>query len=137
MTLKIFSTLLTLFLISIPIFVSAQQARNDGGTGIVYDCSVADPTRPPGECDFNDVIAAIKHALDVGTTIALEFSVVVIAWAGAKYMISGDKPNERREANQMLRKVAIGIFFILAAWLIVTLVLNGLQVNNNVKQYFG
>ncbi len=112
-----------------PLALSAQQ---DPGTGLTYEC-------PPktvvinnktyvkeGECTFNDLIAAAKNFMDKIIVFTLSFSVIVIAVAGYNYMISGTNPSARKDANRMLTKVAIGIFFILAAWLIVTLIANTL-----------
>jgi hypothetical protein len=104
--------LLSLFFLT-PLLVAAQG-------GIVYECN------PPGDCTYGDLIAAVKRAIDWMIIFTLEFSVVIIAYAGFNYMISGDNPGKRAEANKMLTKVAIGIFLVLAAWLIVTLIANTL-----------
>lgn len=82
----------------------------------------------PGECTFADVIQAIKKVLKWGTIFAIQFAVIVLAYAGFKYMISGDKPAERAAANEMLLKVVKGIVLILLAWAIVTMILNALNV---------
>lgn len=123
--------------ISLPVFVSAQpqgpaQVQN---TGIVYDCQNehANLASRPGECTFQDVLNAIKKVIDWATVFTLAFSVVVIAVAGGRLMISGDNAGERTKAREMLRKVAIGIIFILAAWLIVTLITNALLNSNIIK----
>ncbi len=99
----------------IPAFSGAQG-------GIVYECN--HPNKPVGECDFNDLILAVKKVVNWLIVFTLEFSVVIIAYAGFNYMVSGDNPGKRTEANKMLTKVVIGIFFVLAAWLIVTLIAN-------------
>ena len=120
--------------ITIPLFVSAQlnpsPATTDNKTGITYECGDG---LTAGNCSFEDLIAATKRLTDFGTVFALEFSVVVIAWAGFKYMISGDNPGERKKANEMFQKVGLGILFILAAWLIISLILNGLKVTSSVN----
>ena len=103
----------------LPVFTRAAQDTTAGNTGITYQCQ-------NGECDFNDLILATKKVVDFGTTFALEFSVVVLAYAGFKYMQSGDKPAERTEANKMLTKVVVGIVVILAAWLAVHLITTSL-----------
>ncbi|MES2213487.1 MAG: hypothetical protein V4473_01440 [Patescibacteria group bacterium] len=86
--------------------------------GIAYVCN--------GECTFADVIGAIKKVINFGIEFALFFSVIVIARAGFIYMTSGGSPGERAKANEMFRKVAVGIFLALAAWLIVTLITSAL-----------
>ncbi len=111
----------------LPVFTHGAVG-NKGDTGITYDCAAENAGRAQGECTFSDLIIAVKKVVDWGTLFAIEFSVVVIAWAGFNYMISGENASKRREANEMLRKVAFGIAFILAAWLIVTLIAKGLGV---------
>ncbi len=100
--------------------VSKDPAKSKADTGIVYECDHG----TDGECNFADLVAAVRKVINWGTIFALQFSVVVIAWAGFRYMKSGDNAGERTKANEMLRKVVIGIFFILTAWVIVTLVMN-------------
>ena len=128
----------TAFLFCLPISVEAQGVVNNpsGGstqyskqTGITYDCSLETGSRP-GECTFQDLIIATRRVINWGTLFALAFSVVVIAVAGGRYMISGDNAGERTKANNMLLSVVKGIAFILTAWLIVTLITNALGVNS-------
>ncbi len=133
---KISAVLVSLLLFFIPIFTYSAPTLDTTAkkTGITYECQkTVNGQVLPGECDFNDVIAATQRVVKFGVTFALGFSVIVIAYAGFNYMISGDNPGKRKDANSMLFKVAIGIIFILIAWLIVTLILNALEVNNIVK----
>lgn len=125
-------SLVSLFFFTLfsPYLVLAQQGNTptsgSGNTGIVYVCTGG----PAGECTFDDLIRAVKRVVDWGTIFAIQFSVVVIAYAGFKYMISGDKPGERAAANQMMLKVVKGMIFILLAWVIVRLILSALGVND-------
>lgn len=127
-----FLGLLFLSFFSFPIksFAAPSDKTKAGVTGITYECG---DEKTAGECDFNDLLKAVEHALNYLVTLTLSFSVVVIAYAGYLYMISGDNPGKRKEANNMLTKVAMGIFFILAAWLIVSLILKGLGVDSPVE----
>ncbi len=124
--------LFLLVLFFLPAFTKAAPSANttDKKTGITYECG--DGTTA-GDCTFDDLVAGTKKVVNFGAKFALMFSVVVIAVAGGRYMISPDKQDERGKANAMLLSVAKGIIFILVAWLIVTLILNGLGVNNIVK----
>ena len=106
------------------------QATGAAGTGMTYECGDG---ATAGNCTFEDAVAAVKRVTNYGAVIALGFSVVVIAYAGALYMVSEGNPGKLKEATEMFRKVAIGILFILAAWLIVSLILNGLGVNSTVQ----
>src|SRR3989344_8657377 len=95
---KVSVNLATFFLLAfafLPIFTYGVEAPNTTGkgTGITYEC--VDSKGLPGNCDFNDLIAATKKAVNYVVPIALSFTVVVIAWAGFLYMKSGDNPSER------------------------------------------
>ncbi len=123
---KIFSFFLliipTLFLFVLPFTIHAQAAGSGGKTGIVWECTGGSTGRA-GDCDFyKDLIPEVINIVNFGTVTALLFTVIVIAFAGWKYMISGPNPGKRSEANQTLLKCAIGIAVILGAWLIVHLI---------------
>lgn len=114
-----------------PLFAKAQATGGGAGastpnTGITYECQRPGPGGRTiyGDCGYGDLIEAVKRVIDWVIVFTLGFSVVVIAYAGFNYMISGDNPGKRAEANKMLWKVVVGIFFVLAAWLIVNLVAN-------------
>ena len=125
------------FLFLLPVFVAGQSiVPKQNNTGITYDCQNENPGQPkPGECTFQDLIKAVQKVVKWGTIFALEFSVVVIAYAGFTYMTSGNNPGKRAEANTMLKKVLIGIGFILGAWLIVTLITNGLLLKPEISTF--
>jgi hypothetical protein len=110
---------------------------NNTDTGLVYECSNkgADGKVAYGECTWEDLLKALNRLIDRAEVFALALSVGIIAYAGFNYMISGDNPGKRKEANTMLKKVAIGIFWMLAAYLVVKLI-TGALLNNNVFNLF-
>ena len=118
-----FVSLFLIAFIIIPVLTGAQT-----GTGLVYECTGGLPPGQsrPGECTFQDLVTAVNRVINQVTAMAVAFSVVVIAFAGFRYMKSGDNPSERTKANEMMRKVVLGIFFMLAAWLIVNLITTAL-----------
>ncbi len=105
----------------VPTFVHAAPTpeTTSGNTGVVYQCI-------DGNCDFNDLVGAVQKLIKWGVGFALSFSVVVIAYAGSIYLMSGGSATERARANKMLASVAKGIVLVLAAWLIVTLITSAL-----------
>jgi hypothetical protein len=107
----------TLFLL--PFIVSAQG----GPTGLVYECY---NNGVYGNCNYQDLINAVRNFTNQLTIYVLAFTVVPIAYAGFLFMTSGDNAGNRTKAKSMLYKVAIGIFFMLSAWLIVSLIANAL-----------
>ena len=106
------------FVLILPFLVHGQTVPPNQNTGITYECTRG----APGECKFEDLVLATIRVVNFGTVFALMFTVVVIAFAGWKYMISGGVPAKRQEANKTLLNAAIGIVIILAAWLIVRLI---------------
>ncbi len=116
-----------------PFFVYSAPSQDtiNKKTGITYEC--VDAKGIIGNCDFQDLLNAVKKVVDYAVGFTLFFSVIVIAWAGFKYMTSGDSAGERKKANDMLLSVAKGIVFILAAWLIVSLILRALQVDTPIQ----
>ncbi len=99
-------------------------------TGFTYECieKGAGPGGADryGNCTWNNLIEAIQRFFDFAIPFALFFTVVVIAYAGFFYMTTGSNPGNKAKANKMFMNVAIGIFFMLAAWLIVKLITNAL-----------
>lgn len=119
--------LFLIVLLSVPFLTySVEDPEMEGKTGITYYCL-------DGNCNFEDLLEAVKRVVDFAVGFTLFFSVVVIAYAGFKYMTSGDNASKRTEANKMLLSVAKGIVFILAAWLIVSLILRALQVDSPIQ----
>ncbi len=118
---------------------SAQGDTSQGGgsvTGITFDCGLdasgkqtkKDAIGAPlyGDCTFADLINAVKKLINWGIGFALSFSVVVLAYAGFKYLTSEGNPGKLSEAHTMFWRVAEGIVWILSAWLIVQLIASAL-----------
>ncbi len=111
---------------------------NAGGSfyGITYECAPktvnGTGTTIYGECDFDDLVAAVLYLVNWATGFAIAFCVVVIAYAGAELMISGDNSSARSKAKGRLYKVLVGLVIILIAWLIVRLITSALGVNTGI-----
>ncbi len=123
---KILSFVILLSLFTLPVFVFSQG----GASGLTYECF---NNGLYGNCTFADLTAAVQNFVNQIIIIVLMLTVIPIAYAGFLYMTSGDIAGNRSKANEMLRKVAIGIFFMLAAWLIVNLIATAL-LSNEVRQ---
>lgn len=110
--------------VSLPYFAFAQASP---GTGITYEC-VQDigGQKVYGNCTFNDLVSAVKDFFKAVFPLVFGFTSVIIAYAGYLYMTSGGNSGQRAKANKMFVSLAWGVFFMLAAWTIVTLVLNSL-----------
>lgn len=76
-------------------------------------------------CDFDGLTKLVKNIIDWIIMIAIPISAAVFAIAGFKYMTSA-VVDQKAEAKNMMRKVLIGLVFILAAWLIVGAIVKAL-----------
>ena len=116
---KIFIPLVISFIVLIPVFVAAQG-------GLTPDCGI---TQADGsvnsECGYEDLLRLVNRIIDWIIMISVPVAAGVFAWAGIKYMTTGVS-DQKSEAKEMLRKVFFGFVFILAAWIIVTTILNAL-----------
>jgi hypothetical protein len=126
---KISFVLLALAVFAVPSMMFAATITK----GITTVCTNGPGGTSNGECTFGDLWAAVQNVVNWATGFALSFSVVVIAWAGYNYLISGDNPSKRRDANRMLTKVVTGIVLMLAAWLIVKLITTALGVDTGIS----
>lgn len=98
-------------------------------------CPASGDPAPGVPCEgFDLLIQAVQGIAKFAVGLGLAFSVVVIAYAGGIYLTSGGEPAARKKANDMFVKVAWGIFWILAAWLIINLIMNALTSGTGVKQ---
>ena len=139
---KIFSVaFLSVVFVGLPSLILAQSNVGTGATdktvkirlsGVVPICYTGNESAPVDvPCEsFDILIVGIKKLLSWAVNFTLMFSVVVIAYAGYLYLTSASNPGNRGKANKMFVSVAKGIFFILAAWLIVTLIINALVDNS-------
>jgi hypothetical protein len=139
---KILATGFFLFTFLPMVALLAQSNTSTGGTvsGITYDCAQTQVINADGSimmqsgnCTFADLIAAVQNIVKYATGIALSFSVVVIAIAGWTYLTSGGDVAKRKKANEMFEKVAIGIGWVLAAWLVITMIMNALTTGTGIK----
>lgn len=126
-TKNLFIHLIFLFILLLPQTGFSQTTGGVIGNSLVYECST---NGRPGECTFDDLVAATRNVVNKLTIYAIGFSVIVIAFAGFKYLTSEGNPGAIADANRMFRSVAIGIAFIVGAWAIVNLIATGLGVTS-------
>jgi len=109
---------LSLFLF-VPFFVKAAD------TGLVSsDCGYLVNGKLI-ECGYANLLTLINTIINWIITISIPISAGVFAWAGLKYMTTA-VADQKSEAKAMIRKVLIGFAIILAAWIIVSTILNAL-----------
>ncbi|MEK7600860.1 MAG: pilin [Patescibacteria group bacterium] len=77
----------------------------------------ADPCPPnslclPNPLESDNVIDLINAALRFITAIAIPIAVIMIIWAGIKYLTAGSNPKAVGEANNIIWSVVIGLAII-------------------------
>src|SRR3989344_3094286 len=108
--LPLFIIILVLFL---PVFVNAQTQANP----IIPPCSP--------DCGYYNLLELVNNIINWVILIAVPIAAGVFAWAGILYMTTGIA-DKKSEAKAMLWKVFWGLTAILAAWIIVSTLVNAL-----------
>jgi len=77
-------------------------------------------------CGFAGVMGTVQNFVNMGISIGILFSVIIMAWAGILYISTPANPEARSQANKMLINAAIGLLIVLSAWLMVDFVMKAL-----------
>lgn len=115
----IFSLLLVII---VPVFANAANIVPCGGWN--YDDN-GNRTTQQSACGYDDLLQLVNNIINWIITISVPVAAGVFAWAGIKYMTTGIS-DQKSAAKAMLIKVFWGFMAILAAWIIVTTILNAL-----------
>jgi hypothetical protein len=120
-------TLILTLLISIGVLAPAAFAAPDPNsiTSVVSCGRVGEP-----ECGFNDLILLVSNGISfLIKYIIIPIIILVFLRAGVMMIISKDKASEISTAKKSLWNAIVGLFFILTAWLIVSVLTDLLDVN--------
>ena len=127
---KFFISTSFLIFILTPMTLVLSQTVTGHMSGITFVCNNGTTDVP---CEgFSLLIQAVQGVVSVVVVMALAFSVIVIAKAGFIYLTSGGEPGKRKEANDMFVKVAWGVFWILAAWVVINMIMTALPISKDV-----
>ncbi|MFA6273175.1 MAG: putative Ig domain-containing protein [Candidatus Paceibacterota bacterium] len=110
----------TLLFIAIAAPFSAQAVWTPGDAIVPCDGSVTHP------CDFNALIVLTNNIIDFLIYLSVLIAVAMFAYAGFLYLTSVGDTGKMKEAHTIFTNAAYGFIFVLAAWLIVTLILSAL-----------
>ncbi|MBU4536625.1 pilin [Patescibacteria group bacterium] len=75
-------------------------------------------------CNFSSLVQLVDNIINFIITLSVSVSAIMFAYAGVLYL-SGD-PGKIKRAHEIFKNVALGLIFILGAWLIVKAILTGL-----------
>ena len=122
----------------------------DGGTSTcvpeTYFCCIkkeippdpaANPSTPGSSISLPDPLGGLTVPEVVGriirsfTGVAGAIALLMFVWGGVKWIISGGKENEVKEAQQILRNATIGLILIFGAYFFTSAVIQGLLTNPN------
>lgn len=128
--LQIFTALTVLSAVISPVVVDAA-----GLTSFVPDECYAKPTQGANgqvkvQCGWEQLMKMGQNVIRNAIYLAAMAAVIAIVYAGYLYMTSGDDTGARKKANGIFGNVIKGIFFTMAAWLLVATMLKFLGVKD-------
>ncbi|MEK7645012.1 MAG: pilin [Patescibacteria group bacterium] len=85
-----------------------------------------DNTAAAHECTFADVVLLAKNVVNFAFYLSVPAVILLLSYAGYLYMTSAGDEGKVGQAHTIFTNVAIGFCIILAAWLIVTTLLQAL-----------
>lgn len=106
---------LTSMLTIVPMVSGAQTAFDRS----IVPCNGAD-------CTLCDLATLGQNILNTGIYVAVVLSAGLFAWAGGMYMTAGGNSGQAKQATSVFTNVAIGLCWILAAWLLVDTIMKTL-----------
>jgi cytochrome bd-type quinol oxidase subunit 2 len=72
----------------------------------------------------NPVVDTIHEAVNLIAALAGIIAIFTIVYSGARFILSGDNPEGRKQAREILQNALIGLVIIAFAWLIITMITN-------------
>lgn len=78
------------------------------------------------ECTFTDVVLLAKNLVNFAFYLSVPAVILLLSYAGYLYMTSAGDEGKVGQAHTIFTNVAIGFCIVLAAWLIVTTLLQAL-----------
>ncbi|MCC6520598.1 hypothetical protein IT403_01245 [Candidatus Nomurabacteria bacterium] len=114
---------------AMPFFARAETAT---GTKLI-------PCGGPGEdmCTFEHVLQLIENVINFSLNyLFFPLFVIAVVYAGYLLMTSGDNTDKRKQAKDIFVNILIGLFFVLASWLIIKLILVGLGYDSSIFSTF-
>lgn len=87
------------------------------------------------KCNFSYLIGMINNIIDfLVFSVTVPFAAILFAYSGYLFIMGGNTPATRQKAIGVLKTAVIGLIFTLGAWLMVSFVINGLEVKDEIKK---
>jgi type III secretory pathway component EscT len=119
---KIIPLFFIVFILVTPLIVNAQIIPCGGH---ILDPNTGAILKEQPACDFNFLLQMVNNIIKWMVMISAPVAAGIFAWAGFLYMTTGIS-DQKNKAKSMIVKVFIGFVVILAAWLIVSTVIDAL-----------
>ncbi len=74
-------------------------------------------------CTFASFLKLVQNVINFLLIIAIPIATAFFAYAGFLVMTSGDNPGQRGRAVQIFKDIGIGVLWILAAWMVVSIII--------------
>ncbi len=133
LTLSVFVASTLLFLFSAAFLPAPAAAATNGFFGlekpnliVCGDFDNPDNASAAHECTFSDVVLLAKNLVNFAFYLSVPAVILLLSYAGYLYMTSAGDEGKVGQAHTIFTNVAIGFCTILAAWLIVTTLLQAL-----------
>jgi hypothetical protein len=130
---KIRILILSLLMIAPSIFGGVLLAQDDSSSGmpeetdlIICNKELGTDGKFTNPCDFNDFVDLGKRVINFMIYLAVPLAALTFAYSGFTILTAGGNTGQRDKGKKMFGKVAMGLFWILAAWLIINTILNAL-----------
>lgn len=113
---KILANVLVTLMICLPT-ISLAKEWTDNFFPIIQ-CGVERP------CDFNDAVDTVARVVNWFISIAASIGAATLAYAGIQILMSPGNASKITEARTMITKTLFGLFWLLAAWVVVYTLVN-------------
>lgn len=88
--------------------------------GIVPDCGTV------YACNFCDLVLLVSNIINFIIYMSVSVSAIMFTYAGFLYIMAQGQPGKISTAHGIFKNVALGLFFILGAWLLVNAITSSL-----------
>lgn len=103
-------------------FMPALALAQSTGAGVpsqIVTCNGPD-------CTFCSLVDLAQNILNFAIYLAVIGAALLFAWAGALYLTSAERPDQRKKAKSLFTSVAIGFVIMFSAWFLVDILMQDL-----------
>lgn len=85
-------------------------------------------------CTFADFVATLNKVVEFFVIISASVATIMFVVAGWMYMTAGGDTGKISQAHKIFKVTAVGFVIVLSAWLIVKMLLTGLQADPDLQK---